>query len=159
MEVSEEQLRKIVDEQVRKTLALKAEMGNHLAADLMAPHPTGTAQHDALHNEKTKHVQVIVAARGIPGASGGEVFPGIGCAHRYWLNGTTDAWVTERQFADLKAHAGGLQVVDLGELEAKAKAELEAAVAAELELRTAPAVDASEKPKSDKAPEKGKSGK
>lgn len=136
MEVSTEELQGLIDRSIKSALAQQKEMGGHAAAQIHPPHPTGTGAHDAEHNPKVKHVKVIVAPRGIPGS--GETFPGIGCAHRFWINGETDAMVTERQFADLKAHGGGLQVVDVGALEEKAKAELDAAVAAELEKRTAP---------------------
>jgi hypothetical protein len=137
VEVSTEQLQELINSSVKSALAQQREMAGHAAAAIHPPHPTGTGAYDAENNPKTRKVKVIVAPRGIPGSS--ETFPGIGCAHRFWINGETEAQVTERQFADLKAHGGGLQVVDIGALEEKAKAELEAAVAAELEKRTAPA--------------------
>jgi hypothetical protein len=143
--ISPEQLAAIT-EQVRKdvlaSLSLQKEMANHPAADVIPPHPGGTAQHDALHGARTVKVRVSVGARAIPGAVNGECYPGQGCAHQFWPNGTTEAMVTERQFADLKAHGGGLSVVNVTEEEAQMRARVEAEVAA----RQAPKAQEAEAP-------------
>ena len=93
---------------------------------VIPPHPTGTGAYDAANNPKTVKVQVSVAPRPIPNAEHGECYPGIGAGHVFWPNGTTEAMVTERQYQDLLAHRGALTVINLGELEAAAKANVEA---------------------------------